>query len=356
MGLLKRLLYALVGVGIIPILAHAAPDSTLSITPAAVSGTTITAADENDRNNDIVTWANSHDHNDIDQTANTLNIGDGTAGDKTITGNAADSPDRSLKWDDTDDQWEIQQNSTTYQAILVASGTIDLTNNGVVVGRGDLSVDTISPGTSGQVLVSAGSGSQPAFQTIGGTPALVFSSSASAGTATTYVRTDDTIALFDSTVPSNPGVAATGSGGQASRDDHVHRPSATQWFEELGITTSSVDTTFAGNAMTLNAADSNTTVLPIYRPAGANTMDVWIMADTVNAGGNAQYAISFNNGSTCYPDCTTGTEATDNTLTQIVTAADVSGESSGKLDLYVFGQNDSGSDAIEIEYLLVVFR
>ena len=200
-----------------------------------------------------------------------------------------------------------------------------------------------------------GAAAQASLKT--GIPAIVFGTSNTAGTATTGLATDATIAIFDDgAVPEDPSTASAGNDLFASRRDHVHKPSSTQWFEELGITTASVDTTFSGNAMTLNAADSNTTVLPIYRPAGLNTMDVWIMADTVNAGGNAQYAISFDNGSTCFPDCTGGTQATDNTKTQIVSAADVSGIASGQIDLYVMGQNDSGADAIEIEYILVVFR
>ena len=100
MVMLRRLQFALILILAAP-LAWAAPDSTLTIAPSVSSGETITAADENDRNNDIVTWANSHDHNDIDQTANTVNLGDGTAGDKTLCGNAADVSDRCWKWDDT---------------------------------------------------------------------------------------------------------------------------------------------------------------------------------------------------------------------------------------------------------------
>jgi hypothetical protein len=60
---------------------------------------------------------------------------------------------------------------------------------------------------------------------VGGTPGLTFSTSNSAGSAATYVKTDATIAIFDGTVPttsSSGDAAATGSAGTAAHRDHVH--------------------------------------------------------------------------------------------------------------------------------------
>ena len=121
----------------------AAPSTTLSIDPSASAGSTITAADENDRNNDVTTWANAHDHNDVDQLSNTVNLGDGTAGNKTLCGDAADSSDRCLRWDDTTDSWVLQQPSTTYNPILTASGPTGLVQNRVAWGDGVTVVTTV---------------------------------------------------------------------------------------------------------------------------------------------------------------------------------------------------------------------
>jgi len=133
----------------------AAPDTTMSVTPAAVSGTTITAADENSRNSAISTAYNSHSHTDISQTANTLNVGDGTAGDKTIAANAADTTDYALRYDDTLDIWKAQQRSSTFNTLQTASGTTPIAVNAIltsadlgVLQSGTTTIYTTSPLTT----------------------------------------------------------------------------------------------------------------------------------------------------------------------------------------------------------------
>lgn len=276
---MHKLIISTLTVLLITPLAWAAPDSTLSISPAASSGATITAADENSRNNSIATTFNSHDHIDISQTANTLNVGDGTAGDKFICGNAADGTDRCVKWDDTDDQFEAQQNSATYRAFVVTSGTAALTDHGVVVGEGDKSIDTISPGTATHVLVSNGPSADPSFQAIGGTPALTLGTANSAGTATTYIRTDDTILAFDATVPAALGAAATGSATVAARRDHVHafpemNRIATTWDPGAGTSAEQSLDTMSGGL--IHSAYINAIVTADTGGGGANDIKVGI--------------------------------------------------------------------------------
>lgn len=87
-----------------------APSTTLSVSPTATDGTTITASDENTRNSAITTTFNNHTHIDIDQVNNTLNVGDGTASNKTIQANTADVTKPYLKYDDTNDQWISSHN------------------------------------------------------------------------------------------------------------------------------------------------------------------------------------------------------------------------------------------------------
>ena len=279
--------------------------------------------------------------------------------DGTIVGDdVADNTLDAEEIDETDDYtWsgaDTWTNTATFtSSVDISSGILVTPNTGDcsgVVDEANLCWD------SNDDLLYVGTGTTALAVPELGVPALTFGTANAEGSANTVIRTDATILAFDATLPEELGTASAGSATTCARRDHVHKPSPSQFVEELGIVTPSVDTTFAGNAMNLNEAGSDNTILKVYRPTGLNTMDAWILADTVNAGGNAQYAISFDNGATCYPNCTTGTQATDDTWTQIVTSADVSGESSGWLSLYVFGQNDSGSDDIELEALSVTFR
>lgn len=101
----------------------ASPNNTMSITPAASDGAVIQAADENTRNTAISTTYNAHDHNDIDQTGNTLGIGDATAGTKTIQANNADSSKPFIRYNDTTDVWESSRDGTTIERIVVLTGS-----------------------------------------------------------------------------------------------------------------------------------------------------------------------------------------------------------------------------------------
>ena len=102
--------------------AYATPNNSMSISPAAVDQTTITAADENARNSEISTKYNAHSHTDISQTANTLNVGDAAAGDKTITAYNADANKPFLKYDDTNDRWIMSVNGSTNSVAVSIHG------------------------------------------------------------------------------------------------------------------------------------------------------------------------------------------------------------------------------------------
>lgn len=108
-------------------------NSTLSVTPTAVAGTTITAAHENSRNSTITTWANAHLH----RLANTTSFGDGAAGNKTFCADAGDAVDRCLRFDDTANVWTMDQlNPSTFGTIIIHSGTSALTNNAFLISAG----------------------------------------------------------------------------------------------------------------------------------------------------------------------------------------------------------------------------
>ncbi len=85
----------------------------------------------------------------------------------------------------------------------------------------------------------------------GGTPAVVLSTAAAAGVATTFLRDDDTIIAFDVTVPVTQAfsdAAATGSAAVAARRDHKHgmpaNPGGVSW-----PLTNSGDETFQPNSV-----------------------------------------------------------------------------------------------------------
>ena len=109
-------------------------DTTLSISPSAVSGSVILASEENDRSSDVSTWANAHDHD----LANTTAFGDGAAGDKNLCADAADSTDACVRWDDTNNLWLIDHPvQGTFNTVIVKSGTAAFASRAVIIGTGD---------------------------------------------------------------------------------------------------------------------------------------------------------------------------------------------------------------------------
>ena len=170
-----------------PQLGYCIPDTTMTISPSAVAGTVITAGDENSRNSTISTAHNAHSHTDITQTGNTLNVGDGLAGNKSLCANAADGTDLCIRYNDTNNLWEAQENSTTFSTFLVFSGSnaltgsnrILLTNAGspaltdaILTGGSGISVTT----TSNQVTLAFDgrfTGTAPTMTSCGTSPSIV---------------------------------------------------------------------------------------------------------------------------------------------------------------------------------------
>jgi len=144
---------------------------------------------------------------------------------------------------------------------------------------------TVSGLTAGHVLRATGP-TTAAFQAIvagdlpnlGGTPAITWANSNGAGSAATYIRTDATIRLFNDSFTASTitpdASAATGSGGYASRRDHVHAIACAAPGTNLSVSTTNQEgsgSDFAralhvhavdssanpGNAASLLATDSN---------------------------------------------------------------------------------------------------
>ncbi len=116
--------------GVIVNSVFSAPTNSISITPAAVDATVITAADENTRNSEVSTKFNAHSHTDISQVGNTLNVGDAATGNKTITANNADTNKPFIRWDDTNNFWVFSDDGVAPSAAihgnaLIFEGTTD---------------------------------------------------------------------------------------------------------------------------------------------------------------------------------------------------------------------------------------
>ena len=109
------------------------------------------------------------------------------------------------------------------------------------------------------------------------TPDLTLSTSNSSGTGGA-LRADDTILVFDTTLPAQVGTAAVGSATVAPRRDHVHAPPAAPAYGRVVLTggnitttsTSLVDLTGAELAITTGAFPLLWTVAQCIQNSGAN--------------------------------------------------------------------------------------
>lgn len=102
----------------------ASPVSSLSITPTASSGTTISASDENSRNNTITSTFNAHDHDDINATGT---VATGTWSASIVGATTTDST--------TNDVWDITKSGNGIVFDVNKSGTgvgavLDIDNDG----------------------------------------------------------------------------------------------------------------------------------------------------------------------------------------------------------------------------------
>ena len=233
----------------------ATPDRTMSISPTAVSGETIAASDENSRNNEVSTKFNEHTHNDITvlTSVNTFTIGDGAVGNKTYAVNTDQSSDPAHRYNTTSDLWTMSNDGSTFLATCHAGDSNGL-SSGVMIYGGNSSGAILSGGTMGDGQVFSGTtGGAPRAKTLVGsgavsisnteqsitftanfaTPSLTLGTSNSAGSASTLIRSDATVAAFDATVPTtitHGASAATGSAAVASRRDHAHgAPASPAW-------------------------------------------------------------------------------------------------------------------------------
>ncbi len=177
---------------------------------------------------------------------------------------------------------------------LGGTGLAALTTGRVLIGNGTGNVTLAGPTGANQVLRSTGtdapvwgslvSGDIPA---LGGTPALTLGTSNSAGSASTYIKTDATILAFDVTVPAALGTAAVGTATTAARRDHVHP--AVNLGTGVGLTGTLPIGSGGTGSTTQNWVDLTTAQNPI---AGAKT---WTSTGAFTAAGTG---LSVSNNAT----------------------------------------------------------
>ena len=135
----------------------------MDITPAASSGTSITASDENQRNNEVSSKFNAHSHVDIStmSSVNTFTIGDNATGNKTYAVDTDQANMPGLRYNTTNDFWTLSNDGASYLAAAHAETTAGL-NSGAMIyaGGGTASGAIVDAGnaTDGQVLIGRTNG------------------------------------------------------------------------------------------------------------------------------------------------------------------------------------------------------
>ncbi len=156
--------------------------------------------------------------------------------------------------------------------------------------------------TNDDFLVIGTSGSTASIGTLG-TPNLTFTTSNAAGSATTTLRTDASLAIFDATAAStmeSSNAAATGSQAFAARRDHEHGLPGFSWVfvETLTLTGTSVSsstlpTTTDSFLLILEGAQGDTSLnLRVSGLSGGYDYATLSGAGVANATGQAQVVLN----------------------------------------------------------------
>lgn len=155
--------------------------------------------------------------------------------------------------------------SSTTAGKMVSSSSAGVGAFGVVVDSADTGAGATTARVFMPVTGSVGGGVGSGFAS----PAFTFDSSAAAGAATTLVRSDAQIALFDATAPSTQAIgdsASVGTAGKAARRDHKHgMPAFATNTIALGSSAA------AGSAATLVRSDATIAAFDGTNPAAIGT-------------------------------------------------------------------------------------
>lgn len=156
-------IFLTIGIFLISGISYSVPDQSMTIAPAATSNTTINAADENDRNNDVSTTYNAHSHLDISamSSVNTFTLGDNAVGNKTYAVDTDQANMPGLRYNTSVDFWTLSNDGASYLAVGHAETTDGLLSGSMIYGgTGEASGAIVSVGraTTGQVLMGRTNG------------------------------------------------------------------------------------------------------------------------------------------------------------------------------------------------------
>jgi len=158
------------------------------------------------------------------------------------TAGTASATHRQFIWHESNDAWSIQVNATDIVSIPYSNGT---PSTAFAASNPNLATRGAAVGTSGAAQIGVYDDSSFVFIATPGevqealrqldaaidglgvtgfaTPNLTLGTSNAAGSATTVIRSDATILVFDGTTPANVSTSgATGSATVTARRDHVH--------------------------------------------------------------------------------------------------------------------------------------
>jgi hypothetical protein len=143
--------------------------------------------------------------------------------------------------------WSLvaQKGATGSTGATGAAGTMSASGTVTTSAVGDTGV----PGSAATASAGDHKHGRESFTT----PAIALGSTAAAGSATTPIRSDSTIAAFDTTAPPQPGANAVGSINFGARRDHNHGNRPT-----VGLVEKLTTIAASGTAQTLDATVSNT--------------------------------------------------------------------------------------------------
>ena len=164
----------------------------------------------------------------------------------------------------------------------------------------------------------------------GGTPSLTLGTTNAAGSASTYVKTDATVAAFDATAPSTQAFgdsAAAGSAGKAARRDHKHAMP-------------SDPTSGYGDIVTHDASEFSAPITDIVNLPTSETDDTLVLAP--DGVGGVEFRAESGGGGGDLPVYTapTGTDV-------VITAG--AGSSSGGADAQLIaGDGDTGESGGDV--------
>jgi len=193
-------------------------------------------------------------------------------------------------------------------------------------------------------------------------PGLTLSTTNAAGSASTVIRTDATMAAFDATVPVTQAfgdAAATGSAAIAARRDHKHGMPTNSWMisynppTPVSFTFPSGGGTFDDVPLAEGSAGAPLTTIKVYRPSGANTCDIYLLVDRWLGGNSIRIVVDTVTSSAVDLG---GVGGGTGAWGAGPTGVDVSSAATGWIDVQLEAERSTGATTTIFYAYMIVFR